>query len=381
MKSSYSSLTRRALLRTGLAGAAGSLAAPAVLAQSARSRNDPPTVLQIVDTASTQQDVAKDFFIGSLAAWQDFGARGGLPGRPLVHRKLEVNTSEANWQTALAELRDNSSIVAVSGTVSEGVASHLARRLVAEKLSLAHVAPWWQNIENADALTFPIFANRQAQMMHALKSLSLVGVREFGAVYASARDRALYREGVVRVASALQVKLVEIEGSGNTRELGRSVSAQSPAVLQFFGGTPELASFTQGLADQARQRYVIALADVNLQTLRQMGASPRIPVIAAQVVPLARSSMPVVQSYRATLARLFDEPSSPQSLAGYLAARYTQEVLSGLSGPLDRASVLSAFRQRRTVDLGGFRVAYDARGLGSTYVTQSMLTDDGREIG
>ena len=381
MKSSYSSLTRRALLRTGLAGAAGSLAAPAVLAQSARSRNDPPTVLQIVDTASTQQDVAKDFFIGSLAAWQDFGARGGLPGRPLVHRKLEVNTSEANWQTALAELRDNSSIVAVSGTVSEGVASHLARRLVAEKLSLAHVAPWWQNIENADALTFPIFANRQAQMMHALKSLSLVGVREFGAVYASARDRALYREGVVRVASALQVKLVEIEGSGNTRELGRSVSAQSPAVLQFFGGTPELASFTQGLADQARQRYVIALADVNLQTLRQMGASPRIPVIAAQVVPLARSSMPVVQSYRATLAKLFDEPSSPQSLAGYLAARYTQEVLSGLSGPLDRASVLSAFRQRRTVDLGGFRVAYDARGLGSTYVTQSMLTDDGREIG
>lgn len=381
MKLSSPSLTRRTLLRTGLASAAGSLATPVVLAQSTKAKNDPPTVLQIVDTAPSQQDVAKDFFIGSLAAWQDFDAHGGLAGRPVVHRKLEVNTTEANWQAALAELRDNASIVALSGTVSEGVASQLSQRLVAEQLSIAHVAPWMQNIENADALTFPIFANRQAQMIHALKSLSLVGVREFGAVYASARDRALYRDGVVRVASALQVKLVEIEGKGNTRELGRSVSAQSPAILQFFGGTPELASFTQGLADQGRQRYVVALADVNLQTLRQMGASPRIPVIAAQVVPLARSSMPVVQSYRATLARLFDEPTSPQSLAGYLAARYTQEVLAKISGPLDRSSVLAAFRQRRAVELGGFRVVYDARGLGSSYVTQSMLTDDGREIG
>lgn len=381
MKPDSHLFTRRALLRTGLAGAACSLSAPAVLARTTRSRDEPPTVLQIVDTAPSQQDVAKDFFIGSLAAWQDFEARGGLRGQPLVHRKLEVNTSEANWQAALSELRDNSSIVALSGTVSEGVASQLAQRLVTEKLSLAHVAPWLQNIENADALTFPIFANRQAQMMHALKSLSLVGVREFGAVYASERDRALYRDAVVRVASALQVKLVEIEGSGNTRELGRRVSAQSPAILQFFGGTPELASFTQGLADQARQRYVIALADVNLQVLRQMGASARIPVIAAQVVPLARSSMPVVRSYRTTLARLFDEPTSPQSLAGYLAARYTQEVLAGISGTLDRASVLAAFRQRRAVELGGYRVAYDARGLGSSYVTQSMLTDDGREIG
>jgi len=126
---------------------------------------------------------------------------------------------------------------------------------------------------------------------------------------------------------------------------------------------------------------VIALADVNLQILRQMGASLRIPVIAAQVVPLARSSLPIVMSYRATLARLFDEPTSSLSLAGYLAARYTQQVLAGIQGSIDRASALAAFQQRQAMDLGGFRVAYDARGLGGSYVTQSMLTADGREIG
>ncbi|WP_423454841.1 ABC transporter substrate-binding protein [Ottowia sp. VDI28] len=370
--------TRRSLLRGGAASAASLLAAPAVLAQSSKARNDPPTVLQIVDTAPSQQDVAKDFFIGSLAAWQDWSARGGARGRTVAHRKLEVNTTTADGRTALAELRDNPSIVAVSGTVSEAAARQLRQYMVSEKLALAHAAPWLQDIEQGDDHTFPIFANRQAQLVYALKSQSLVGVREIGAVYASARDRDLYQEGVSRVAATLQLKLVELTGTGDPRELGRRVSAQAPAVMLFLGGTPELARFTQGLADQARQRYVIALADVNLQILRQMGASLRIPVIAAQVVPLARSSLPVVMSYRATLARLFDEPTSSLSLAGYLAARYTQQVLAGIQGSIDRASVLAAFQQRQAMDLGGFRVAYDARG---SYVTQSMLTADGREIG
>ncbi|MGB3072543.1 MAG: ABC transporter substrate-binding protein [Ottowia sp.] len=376
-----SAFTRRSLLRGGAAGAASLLAAPAVLAQSSKARNDPPTVLQIVDTAPSQQDVAKDFFIGSLASWQDWNARGGARGRTVAHRKLEVNTTTADGRAALAELRDNPSIVAVSGTVSEAAARQLRQYMVSEKLALAHAAPWLQDIEQGDDHTFPIFANRQAQLVYALKSQSLVGVREIGAVYASARDRDLYQEGVSRVAATLQLKLVELTGTGDPRELGRRVSAQAPAVMLFLGGTPELARFTQGLADQARQRYVIALADVNLQILRQMGASLRIPVIAAQVVPLARSSLPIVMSYRATLARLFDEPTSSLSLAGYLAARYTQQVLAGIQGSIDRASALAAFQQRQAMDLGGFRVAYDARGLGGSYVTQSMLTADGREIG
>ncbi|WP_028605489.1 hypothetical protein [Ottowia thiooxydans] len=373
-------LTRRSALRLGLASTTCLLAAPAVLAQSSRSKSDPPTVIQIVDTAISQQDVAKDFFIGSLAAWQDFGSQDSLRGRTVVHRKLEMDSTAPDWRAALAELRDPS-IVAVSGSVSEGAARQLAQHLAAAKLPLAHVAPWLQDIDHADERTFPIFANRQMQIRHALKSLSLVGVREIGAVFASARDRGLYKESVTSAAAALQLQVVGFEGNGDPRDLGRQMSAKSPVVMLFLGGTPELARFTQGLADQTRQRYVVALADVNLQILRQMGAAPGIPVIGAQVVPLTRSQMPVVQAYRGTLARLFDEPTSSLSLAGYLAARYTQQVLAGTTGTIDRASVLAAFQQRQAADIGGFRVSYDARGLGSTYVTQSMLTVEGREVG
>ncbi|MBH1965770.1 MAG: ABC transporter substrate-binding protein, partial [Comamonadaceae bacterium] len=274
MKISPPVLTRRAALRLALVGSTGILAAPAVLAQASRSRSDPPTVLQIVDTAIAQQDVAKDFFIGSLAAWQDFSKQDNLRGRTVVHRKLEIDSTAKDWSSGLAELRDNPSIVAVSGSVSEGAARQLAQHLASAKLPLAHVAPWLHDIERADERTFPIFANRQMQIRHALRSLSMVGVREIGAVYASARDAALYKVSVASAATALKLQVVGFEGAGDPRDLGRQMSAKSPVVMLFLGGTPELARFTQGLADQSRQRYVVALADVNLQILRQMGAVP-----------------------------------------------------------------------------------------------------------
>jgi len=132
---------------------------------------------------------------------------------------------------------------------------------------------------------------------------------------------------------------------------------------------------------QSRQRYVVAFADVNLQTMMQMGAARSTPVIATQAVPMVNASLPVVRSYRETLARLFDEPPTPLSLAGFIAARYAFEVLSDVDGALTRQSALAAFQRRGNVDVGGFRVDFDPRRRSGTFVTQSMLTLDGRVIG
>jgi hypothetical protein len=168
---------------------------------------------------------------------------------------------------------------------------------------------------------------------------------------------------------------------GDLRLLGQQMNSATPAVLLFLGGTPEVAGFTQGLEKQMRQRYVVALADVNLQTLMQMGAARNTAVIATQPVPLVNASLPVVRSYRETLSRLFDEPPAPLSLAGFIAARYTFEVLDAVEGPLTRQSVLAAFQLRTSRDLGGFRVSFDDRGRSSHYVTQSMMTSDGKLVG
>jgi ABC-type branched-subunit amino acid transport system substrate-binding protein len=380
MTSNFMGLWRR----RALLAAAGSALVASALAQPGRTTPGarPITIGQIFDSSITQQDVSKDFLIGSRAAWQDINLQGGVRGRPVVHRSIEVDGTPASVGAAVDAIRDNAEYVALSGTAGDLVATRLVPLLRQDNLAIAHVAPWLQNASiDIDDHTFPIFASRQEQISHALQSLSVMGVQEVGAIYASEQEHSLYREDLNRLAAERKVKIQVFHSQGDLVRLGQGLTARTPAILLFLGGTPELAQFTQGLERQARQRYVIAMADVNLQTLMQMGAARNTPIIGTQAVPMVNASLPVVRSYRETLARLFDEPPTPLSLAGFIAARYTFEVLRDVAGDLNRQTALAAFRRRSNMDVGGFRIAFDRSRRSGTFVTQSMLTLDGRVVG
>jgi hypothetical protein len=378
-KSSAFSVRRR----HALVFSAAAVGAPMALAQPGRAAPGRPlTVVQMVDTSPAQQDVSKDFLIGSRAAWQDINSRGGVRARAVQHLALEVDGTPESVRAAWMSVRDNPSCVLLSGTAGDRLATMLAKLLRQEPQGMAHAAPWLQNASlEIDDRTFPIFAARQEQIGHALKSLAVMGLQDVGAVYASAEEHRLYHDDLQRTAAVLKLKLHSFQGDGELSRLGQRLTPQTPAVLLFVGGTPELAQFTQDLERQQRQRFVVALADVNLQTMLQMGAARGTPVIATQPVPMVTASLPVVRAYRDALNRLFDEPPAPLSLAGFIAARYSFEVLNEVEGIATRQSVLAAFQRRGAKDVGGFRVDYDPRRWSSHYVTQSMLTGDGRVVG
>jgi ABC-type branched-subunit amino acid transport system substrate-binding protein len=354
-------------------------------AQTALSRSASAgtiSVAQMVDMSASQQDISKDFLIGSRAAWQSININGGLRGRQIMHWVLETDGTEQSARKAWAEVRDTPSCIALAGTAADPLANQLNALLRADKTGLAHVAPWQQNASvELDANTFSIFSSRDEQIGHALKSISALGLTSLGVVFASALERLQNVGDVQSTAKKLGLTLHEQAVASNLQEAGQKVSASTAAVILFIGGTPELVQFTQGLEKQARQRYIVALADVNLQTLQQMGAAKSIPIIATQAVPMVNAALPIVRSYRQILAKLFDEPPTPHSLAGFMAARYTYEVILGVEGSTTRASVLQAFNRRQDHDLGGYRIAYTAQKRSSVYVTQSMLGADGRLIG
>ncbi len=375
--------TRREFLLA--ASALPLLGNPAAWAQPARPASvvRTPEIVQIIDSSSTQLDVTRDFLIGSRAAWQDFNLRGGWRGRPVQHTVLEVDGSTASLQQALDSVRALPQCVALCGTAGNRTAAQVVRLLGQDPtLDLAHVAPWLhQEPVGGMERTFAIYASRQEQISHALRSLSVVGVGEVGVVYASAQDQTLNQGEISALASDLKLRYIAYVPNGSLQQLGQQLTLQTPAILLFIGGTPELAQFTQGLEQQYRQRYVIGLADINLQTLNQLGPSRSTPVIGTQVVPIVTSGLPIVRAYRETLSRLFDEPPTPQSLAGYIAARYAQEVLLGLEPNATRAQVLQAFQKRQQLDLAGFRISFQAQKRTSAFVTQSMLSADGRIVG
>lgn len=374
-------VTRRTLLlSTSLIAAATAVPCIAQSSKSMIQRN--LVVAQILDTSQAQQDVSKDFLIGSRAAWQDINLRGGIRGKQVQHLTLETDGSAESARAALDSIKNNPSCVVLSGSAGDSLASQIVVEIRKARINIAHVAPWLQNSSlELDENTFPIFAARQEQISHALKTLSVMGLSELGAIYGTARDQSLYHIEVERIAASMQLKLQSFQADGELRLMGQKMTARTPAVLLFVGGTPELAEFTQGLEKQSRQRYIVALADVNLQTMQQMGAARNTPVIATQPVPMVNASLPIVRSYRETLARLFDEPPTALSLAGFIAARYTYDVLNDVDVSLTRQSALSAFQKRSTLDLGGFRISFNPQRRSSTYVTQTMMTIDGRLIG
>lgn len=340
------------------------------------------TITQIADMSVSQIDVSKDFLVGSRAAWQEINARGGLQGNTVRHQVIEVNGTPESLRSAIDTLKADSSSVALFGSTGDRAASQLVGVLARELPDLPHVAPWLQNVEVVSSpSTFPIFASRQEQIAHAIKSLSVIGINQVGAVYGSAAEYAAYRGDLEQIAKSLKLSIASYHTDGDLRDLAQTLTPDSPRVLLFVGGTPELVRFSQGVEKQAAQRYLIAMSDVNLQSIQQMGASRFTPMIATQVVPMVNSSLPIVRAFRTVLGRLFDEPPTPLSLAGYIAARYTYEVLQGVDGSITRSNALQAFARRSTVDLGGFRITPDSRGRGTAYVTQSMVAADGRLVG
>lgn len=373
---------RRRSLRT-LVGASIASALP-LWAQSSRSAagSRAMTVAQVVDMSTSQLDVSKDFLVGSRTAWQEINAKGGIQGAPVRHLVIEVDGTAASLGAAVDSLKTETHCVAVFGTSGDRAASQLTSLLKRGMPELPHVAPWLQNVDAlASTNTFPIFASRQEQIAHAIKSLSVMGITQVGAVYGSAAEFNAYRKDLEQIALALKLSITPYQTSGDLRDLAQTLTPDSPRVLLFVGGTPEMVRFAQGVEKQAAQRYLIAMSDVNLQSIQQLGASRFTPMIATQVVPMVNSNAPVVRAYRNALGRLFDEPPTPLSLAGYVSARYTFEVLQGIEGTLTRATALQAFARRSPVDLGGFRIAPDTRGQGTAYVTQSMMSADGRLVG
>jgi ABC-type branched-subunit amino acid transport system substrate-binding protein len=371
---------RRSLLRTGVATGVLGATSPFTWAQAQGVKS--PMVAQVVDSSNQTQDISKDFLVGSRTAWQEINAAGGIRGQAIRHQIIQTDGSDQQIKAAWAQLSSDASCIVCFGTSADHAATTLTLQSREGGSELAHVAPWLQNGSlDQGANTFSIFSSREQQIQHALRNMSTVGVDSIMVVYQSEEERRQSMQDVQRIAQSLKLRLREMPVSADLSSQAQQISRTTTPLVLFVGGTPELVQFMRGWNPGATLRYIIALADVNLQTAQQMIGSRHVPVISTQSVPVVTSALGVVRRYRQALAKYYDEPPTALSLSGYLSARYTAQVLQGVRGSLSRSAAYEAFSRRQSVDMEGFRVSYENGKLQSAYVTQSMLSADGRVIG
>lgn len=379
MTQTLSHFSRRSFLHKIGATCALAVTSPIVLSQSNAPRN--PMVAQVVDSSNLTQDISKDFVVGSRAAWQEINASGGIRGQTIRHSVIETDGSAAQNNAAWLQLRGDSSCIASFGTCADNLASLFTQQSRSDASELTHAAPWLQSASVDQGLnTFSIFSNREQQIQHALKSMTNVGVDNIMVVYPSQAERSQNMQDIQRMAQSLKLALREMPVQGDLTNQAQQISRTTTPLVLFVGGTPELVQFMRGWNPGKTLRYIIALADVNLQTAQQMMGNRHVPVIGTQAVPMVSGSLPIVRRYRQALAKYYDEPPTALSLAGYLSARYTAAVLQGARS-MSRSAAFEAFSRRQTIDMEGFRVSYDKGKLQNAYVTQSMLSAEGRVIG
>lgn len=371
---------RQFMVRT--AAAACAFTAPLAQAQGGNPRQRRLAVAQLADLSPASQDVSRDFLVGSRAAWQEINSSGGIRGQLIAHEVVETDHSVSSIDKAWLEAIASPDNLLCFGSVGNAVAQHLNRSKSAAQAQIAHIAPWLQNNSaELDSSTLPVFAHREEQLAHAIRAMSVAGMNYIAVAFASSELQTQTITDIRGMTSRLGIRLQEIEPQTNLQAMAAGLRGNTAPMIVFVGGTPELVQFASGMQRTGLQRYLVAMADVNLQTAQQMGISDNTPLIVTQTVPLATSGLGIVRRYRAALARYFDEPPTSHSLAGYIAAQSAARVLNSTEGKLTRANVLRTARSINRLDLDGFAVSYQDSRRTTGYVTQSMLGANGRVIG
>jgi ABC-type branched-subunit amino acid transport system substrate-binding protein len=348
-----------------------------------RAAGEPIRLAQLLDTSQDQQEVSRDYSTGVTLAVNDFN-RTSRKRIQLV--PFQCDGAAGSLKTVMASIRKDVSLCGLMGTAGERIALDSIPAARTEGLSIAHLAPWMSDTRfDTDRDVVAVFASREAQVRFALKSLDSLGIADIGIVYPSPQEHATLHVGVEAAARQLKLRPVAYvpQGSDDATTLASRLPGNSPVLLLFLGGTIELSLFVQGLSARKLQKYVVSLADIDVGTLVQMGTGRAVPLILTQVVPNPQSStLPSVRDYRASLKAQFDEKPSQISLAGYLAGRYVFPIVARMERPATRENVLVEFERRPSEDIGGFQVGFTAtQRRGSSFVTQTILTGDGRQVG
>lgn len=371
-------LRRRAFVAGAALAAAPAWAAPAP--QTTR-----PRVLQLIDPAVGQQELVRDYATGIRLAWAVAGAQRGRAQLPELSTRPVDPARPDSLAELVAELRRDSSIVALVGSVGEALAAEAVAATRAARLRLAHIGPW-----NADAgldehdEVLALFPSRATQLRHAILTTRGMGIDRMAVVYADAREAAAHGARIAETArgAGLAHAALRFQPGPGWDGLAAELERQAAGMVVFLGPAIELAAFTQAMARRRLHRFVLALSDIDHGTLMQLRPGQGVPLILTQVVPNPGSSnLRLVTGYRQALKDLYDEPPAPLSLAGYVAGQWALEAIRRAGSTPDRAAVLTEAQRRTPLDLGGFRLDFASGRRGSGYVTHTLLRADGTLVG
>lgn len=365
-----------------LALCAGTLCWQPAIAQGS-SAGKPILVAHPVDFSGPGADFGRDFSLGAKVYFDHVNAGGGIKGRRIAYRTSDTGGLPArvldSAQTMLQERGD----AVLFGVTGDQAVAGLARD---GKLRSAGIPLFAAIAGNAapgpDDGVFHLRAGLADEIRAIVGQLKNLGIASFGLAgseqYLSEAASALKSESEKQGIRVLGEVALPTSANGATAAADKLAAARPQAVI-VIADTLSAAQFFKRYRSLDPGAFLCAPSLVNARTLiAAIGPQAARGLIISQVVPDPAAPLEISREHKRLMEKYADEPSSPATLEGFIAAKL-------LVMTLQKAQETTAGALRQTLfgdsrqNLGGYELNF-SRGSGrpSRFVELSVISREGR---
>lgn len=365
-----------------LALCVGSLCGQPAIAQGSAA-GKPILIAHPVDFSGPGADFGRDFSLGAKVYFDHINAGGGIKGRRLAYRTSDTGGLPARaLASAQAMLQERGDAV-LFGVTGDQAVTGLARD---GKLRNAGVPLFGAIAGNAapgpEDGVFHLRAGLGDEIHALVGQLKSLGITTFGLAssdeYLSETAGALKSESAKQGIRILGEVALPTTASGAAAAADKLVASHPQAVI-VIADTLSAAQFFKRYRSLDPGAFLCAPSLVNARTLiSAIGPQAARGLIISQVVPDPAAPLEISREHKRLMEKYADEPSSPATLEGFIAAKLLVMTLQKAQETTAGALRQSLFGDSR-LNLGGYELNFSrSGGRPSRFVELSVISREGR---
>jgi ABC-type branched-subunit amino acid transport system substrate-binding protein len=323
------------------------------------------------------KEVGLNVKIGIEAAFKEVNDQGGINGRKVMLKSYDDGYEPDRALTNTKKLIDEDNVFAMIGSV--GTPTSFAVLPVIKKNNIPFIAPYtgaelFRNpfIENVVNLRASYFQETEKIVDRLIKDL---GVKRIAVFY---QNDSFGRAGLTGVGKALikyQMSYVARgsyeRNTANVEEAFKKIRIARPDAIIMIGLYKPCAAFIKLAKKHQLKSHMATISFVGTEALVKELGNLGEGVIISQVVPFPfDDNIKIVNDYHKSLAE--GQERGYLSLYGYIAARFTTEILKQIPEKLTRENFIKTIYKIRKIKISDMKfefAPYENQGLNDVYFT------------
>jgi branched-chain amino acid transport system substrate-binding protein len=353
-------------------------------ALSAHAASDRDIVIgQVADATGDNAEISRDYVAGERVYFDFVNSTGGVAGRRISLVVKDDGGLPDRAIVAARELVERNGVQLLFGNVGDAGVAALVKSGELRKWGVALLAPLSGVDVESDQVFFvrPTYRTEALRIVDWFRGMSLTRA---AIVHGSGDFARESHEAVVSRLREVGVELVADVGIGgdgrDSTAVAARIAASRPQFVLVLADTLAAGQFVKAFRAIEPVVPVVGMSNIRHQTMLEVaGSKAAFGALLTQVVPDPfRGTSSLVREHLVLMKRFRDEPPSHATLEGFVAAKHLIATLRAINGEIDRASILTALRARREVDVGGFVISWPGRSnRGSRFADMTLLRKDG----